>query len=184
MRLSLVLAGLIGGIVAEASLAASPQRPNFVVFITDDQPYEGLSCTGNPILKTPHLDQLAERGVLFEKALATTAICCCSRASIYSGQHMRRHGIKDFKTPLSREKWQRTFPALLRKAGYRTALLGKFAVGQPFVDKELSLPKDQFDFWYGFPQSIAFKQIIDGRERYLTTVMEEKKVQRQMKCAA
>ena len=174
MRLSLVLAGLIGGIVAEASLAASPQRPNFVVFITDDQPYEGMSCTGNPILKTPHLDQLAERGVLFEKAFATTAICCCSRASIYSGQHMRRHGIKDFKTPLSREKWQHTFPALLRKAGYRTAFLGKFAVGQPFVDKELSLPKDQFDFWYGFPQSIAFKQIIDGRERYLTTVMEEK----------
>ncbi|MCX7400761.1 MAG: sulfatase-like hydrolase/transferase [Planctomycetales bacterium] len=174
MRNALILAALIGCVASDVSLAALPKRPNFVIFITDDQPYIGLSCTGNPILKTPHLDELAERGVLFDNAFVTTAICCCSRASILTGQHMRRNGIRDFKTPLSREQWQQTFPALLRKAGYRTAFLGKFAVGQPFINEQLALPDDQFDFWYGFPQSIAFKQVVDGRDRYLTTVMEEK----------
>ena len=58
-------------------------KPNFVFFLTDDQPYNVLSCTGNPVLKTPNIDSLAAEGVLFEKAFVTTAICCCSRASIY-----------------------------------------------------------------------------------------------------
>ena len=152
----------------------SQYQPNFVVFITDDQPFHGLSCTGNSVLKTPHLDQLASDGVLFENAFVTTAICCCSRASILTGQHMRRHGIRDFARPLSSEQWQNTFPALLRAAGYRTAFLGKYAIGSPDVSRELSLPENQFDLWYGFPQSIEFKQVVDGQDRYLTTIMEEK----------
>ena len=74
-----------------AALAASVEkRPNFVFFLTDDQPYLGLSCTGKGPLQTPAMDRLAADGVLFEKAFATTAICCSSRASIYTGQHMRR----------------------------------------------------------------------------------------------
>jgi len=150
------------------------ERPNFVVFITDDQAFNGLSCTGNPTLKTPHLDELAASGVLFEKAFVTTAICCCSRASILTGQHMRRHGIRDFARPLTSKQWQQTFPAVLRQAGYRTAFLGKYAIGSPDVSRELSLPENHFDLWFGFPQSIAFKQTVDGRDRYLTTIMEEK----------
>ncbi|MBB6052894.1 sulfatase-like hydrolase/transferase [Armatimonas rosea] len=94
-------------------------KPNFVLFLTDDQPYNGLSCTSNSVLKSPHVDQLAAEGVLFDKAFVTTAICCCSRASLYTGQHMGRQGVEDFKTPLSAAQWQQTFPALLRKAGYR-----------------------------------------------------------------
>jgi arylsulfatase A-like enzyme len=152
-------------------------KPNFVFFLTDDQPYNGLSCTGNTVLKTPHIDQLAAEGVLFEKAFVTTAICCCSRASLYTGQHMRRHGVEDFKTPLSAAQWQQTFPALLRKAGYRTGFLGKFAIGAPQPNSALALPADQFDLWYGFPQMIAFKQMVNGKPRYLTTVMTEKAVE-------
>jgi arylsulfatase A-like enzyme len=106
----------------------------------------------------------------------TTAICWCSRASVYTGQHMRRHGIEDFEKPLSAAQWQQTFPARLRQSGYRTAFLGKYAIGSPKVSQDLSLPADQFDLWYGFPQSIAFKQVVDGQERYLTTVMTEKAV--------
>jgi len=156
--------------------AAAPKRPNFVFFLTDDQPYLGLGCTGNPVLKTPNLDRLAGEGVLFENAFVTTAICCCSRASIYTGQHMRRHGIKDFDQPLSAAQWRQTFPALLRQAGYRTAFLGKFAIGSPKAQRELALPEKEFDLWYGFPQSIAFKQVVNGQARYLTTVMTEKAV--------
>ena len=151
-------------------------KPNFIFFLTDDQPYNSLSCTGNPVLKTPNIDQLAAEGVLFEKAFVTTAICCCSRASLYTGQHMRRHGVADFKTPLSAAQWKQTFPALLRQAGYRTGFLGKFAIGAPQPHKALALPADQFDLWYGFPQNIVFKQLIDGKPRYLTTVMTEKAI--------
>jgi len=157
--------------------AADAKRPNFVFFLTDDQPYNGMSCTGNAALKTPHMDRLAAEGVLFDRAFVTTAICCCSRASIFTGQYMRRHGIEDFKTPLSAAQWQRTFPALLRDAGYRTAYLGKFAVGQPQVAGALALPADAFDLWYGFPQSISFRQVIEGQPHYLTTVMTEKAVE-------
>jgi arylsulfatase A-like enzyme len=154
----------------------TPRRPNFVFFLTDDQPYNGMSCTGNTVLKTPHMDQLAKEGVLFEQAFVTTAICCCSRACIYTGQHMRRHGIEDFEKPLTAAQWQQTFPALLRQAGYRTAFLGKFAIGSAKGGKDMALPADKFDLWYGFPQAIAFKQMENGKPRYLTTVMTEKAV--------
>ena len=158
------------------TFAAAAKRPNFVFFLTDDQPYNGMSCTGNTVLKTPNMDRLAAQGVLFDRAFVTTAICCCSRASIYTGQYMRRHGIEDFKKPLSAAQWRQTFPALLREAGYRTAFLGKFAIGAPQDARGLALPADQFYLWYGFPQSIAFKQTVDGKARYLTTVMTEKAV--------
>ncbi len=158
------------------SFAGDAKRPNFVFFLTDDQAYNGMGCTGNPVLKTPNMDRLAAEGVLFEKAYVTTSICCCSRASIYTGQHMRRHGIQDFAKPLSAAQWQQTFPALLRQAGYRTAFVGKFAIGAPQNGRDLALPADKFDLWYGFPQSIAFKQTINGTARYLTTVMTEKAV--------
>jgi arylsulfatase A-like enzyme len=158
-------------------LQAAALRPNLVLFLTDDQPYLGMSCTGNPVLKTPHMDRLATDGVLFEKFFVTTAICACSRATLYTGQHMRRHGIQDFEKPLSAAQWQQTFPALLRASGYRTAFLGKFAIGSPKVDAALALPADKFDLWYGFPQNIAFKQMVGGRPRYLTTVMTEQAVE-------
>lgn len=171
---SIVFTILCLSVFADAD-GAGNARPNVILFLSDDQPYNGMSCTGNTVLKTPNMDQLAAQGVLFEKAFVTTAICCSSRASILVGQHMRRHRIEDFNKPLSAAQWQQTFPALLRKAGYRTAYLGKFGIGAE-ANRELALPADQFDLWYGFPQNISFKQVVDGKARYLTTVMTEKAV--------
>lgn len=172
--LPLVLA--LAPLVATSAPAPAMGRPNFVFYLTDDQSYLDLSCTGNTVLQTPAMDQLAAEGVFFEKAFVTTSICCCSRASIYTGQHMRRHGVQDFATPLSAAQLQETFPVLLRRAGYRTGFLGKYAIGSPEVDAHLALPADLFDLWYGFPQNIAYKQTENGQERYLTTVMTEKAV--------
>ena len=154
--------------------AESGLRPNILFIFTDDQPQSCLSCLSESPLKTPNLDRLARTGVLFTNAFTTTAICCSNRACILTGQHMRRHGIEDFKTPLSAEAFSQTYPALLRQHGYRTGYLGKYAVGRP--DKEfrsLSLPKEQFDFWYGFPQSINFLQTEANERKYLTTGIEE-----------
>jgi len=168
------LSGFSIGRTGGCASAAVNSRPNFVLFYLDDQPYNGMRCTGAPELKTPNMDQLASEGVLFERSFVTTAICCSSRASLYTGQHMRCHGVRDFRTPLTAEQWKKTFPALLRQNGYRTALLGKYAIGAPISGKVPSMPADEFDLWYGFPQMIQFKQVVGGKERYLTTVMTEK----------
>jgi arylsulfatase A-like enzyme len=153
-------------------------RPNILFMLTDDQRFDDLGCMGNQIIKTPNLDRLAGQGVIFNNAFVTTAICCSSRASILTGQHMRRHGIYDFATPLSSEAMDHTYPVLLRQAGYRTGFLGKMAIGSPSKElKHLSLPSDKFDFWFGFPQSISFRQVVDGQERFLTTLLAEKAIE-------
>jgi arylsulfatase A-like enzyme len=154
------------------------RRPNIVLMYTDDQPANCVGITGNPHIQTPNLDRLARRGVVFQNAFVTTAICCCNRACILTGQHMVRHGIRDFVTPLSFDAFDQTFPALLKKSGYRTGFLGKYAIGNPSrADRALSLPAEKFDFWYGFDQGINFKQEIDGKIRYLTEVMTEKAIE-------
>lgn len=166
-------------LLAICSLAqAEERRPNILFMFTDDQPQNCLGIMGNQHIQTPNLDRLAQRGVLFNNAFVTTAICCCNRACILTGQHMAKHGIRDFITPLSAEAFEQTYPALLRKSGYRTAFLGKYAIGNPSKSsRELSLPADRFDMWYGFDQGINFRQEIDGKPRYLTEVMTEKAIE-------
>ena len=110
---------------------AAASRPNILFMLTDDQRFDDLGCMGNKIIQTPNLDKLAADGVIFDNAFVTTAICCSSRASILTGQHMRRHQIYDFATPLSSEAMDNTYPVLLRKSGYRTGFLGKMAIGRP-----------------------------------------------------
>ncbi len=91
---------------------------------------------------------------------------------------MKLHGVTDFRTPLSKEAFAKTYPAILRKSGYRTGYLGKFAIGNPkLYPAELALPNSDFDFWYGFPQDISYKQTIDGKTRFLTEVMTEKAIE-------
>jgi len=134
-----------------------------------------MGCMGNKAITTPNMDRLASEGVVFDQMFVTTSICAVSRANLLTGQYMARHGINNFSKPLNAEQWKQTYPMLLRAAGYRTAFLGKLAIGNPDKDvKNLALPADQFDLWYGFPQSVSFRQTVDGKDRYLTTVMEEK----------
>lgn len=160
-----------------STLAAQTQRPNILFIQTDDQRFDDLSCYGNPVLQTPHIDQLAQNGIRFRNHFVATAICCCNRACILTGQNMSRHGIRDFETPLSAAQFAATYPAILRRNGYRTAYLGKYAIGKPAPEiMNLSLPASQFDFWFGFPQSINFKQTEDGKTRHLTPLMTEKAI--------
>src|SRR5207249_9336387 len=65
-----------------------------------------------------------------------------------SGQYARRHGINDFATPFTPEKWAQTYPALLRQAGYRTGFIGKFGVGN---NKAVAAMAKHFDYWRGLP---------------------------------
>jgi arylsulfatase A-like enzyme len=178
LALGPLLAWLVFAPLGQETHAAEQRRPNLLFMFTDDQPQICMGAMGNPHIQTPNMDRLAADGVLFTNAFVTTAICCSNRACILTGQHMRRHGIEDFHTPLAAEALDQTYPMLLREAGYRTGYLGKFAVGWPEPEiRHLSLPAEEFDFWYGFPQTINFLQEIDGQKRYLTDVMTEKAVQ-------
>ena len=127
--------------MAGSLFAAQADRPNILFIHTGDQRFDDLGCYGNPTIQTPHIDQLARGGVRFLNHFVTTAICCCSRASILTGQHMRRHGVQDFTTPLSATQLAETYPAMLRRNGYRTAFLGKYAIASP--DRATSPPADQ-----------------------------------------
>src|SRR5829696_3932192 len=127
-----------------AAGASAPQRPNFLFLLADDLRADTLGYAGHRIVQTPHLDALAQRGNVFRNAFVTTSICCVSRASIFSGQYARRHGIEDFKTAFTTAQWSNTYPALLRANGYRTGFIGKFGVGDV-------MPTNAFDYWDGFP---------------------------------
>ena len=111
--------------------------PNIIFILSDDQRFDALGVAGNPILKTRNLDSLANNGVYFTQACATSSICCVSRASIMTGQYARRHNITDFNTNFSNAALEQTFPMLLKKAGYKLGFIGKYGVGD-------NAPEDKF----------------------------------------
>ena len=129
---------------SDAAAAAATVRPNIVFILTDDQRWDALACAGNPIVRTPNLDTLAATGARFTNMFCTTSICATSRATFLTGQWERRHGIDNFRTPLTPAQFAQSFPGLLRQHGYRTGLVGKWGLGgKP--------PRDQYDDFRGFP---------------------------------
>ncbi len=148
----LVIAGLLiiskEVCAAEALKSGTAGKPNILFILTDDQRWNTLGCMGDTNILTPNIDRLAQEGVLFQNHFVTTSICCCSRASIFTGQYMRRHGIPDFEKPFTSAQWAETYPALLREHGYRTGFIGKFGVGN---DPSVYAMSNQFDYWRGIP---------------------------------
>jgi len=98
-------------------------RPNFLLIITDQQRADHLGCYGNPILKTPHVDMLAARGIAFDRFYVATPICMPNRATLMTGRMPSVHGVRHNGIPLSLRAT--TFVELMRAAGYRTAMVGK-----------------------------------------------------------
>src|SRR5690606_30774992 len=86
---------------AQTSTAVKEKRPNIIFLLTDDQRWDALGAMGNTVIQTPHMDKLANAGILFQNAYVTTSICCVSRASILTGQYESRHHIDNFTTGLS-----------------------------------------------------------------------------------
>lgn len=134
-------------LTAATCLAEKPM--NVLILYGDDWRHDVLGAAGHPVVRTPRLDSLAGQGVRFTHNCVTTSICGVSRASLFTGQWMSRHGCRAFKawqTP-----WDESLPGLMRAHGYFTGHVGKWHNGPA--------PEEKFDFarfysgrhWYPEP---------------------------------
>jgi arylsulfatase A-like enzyme len=98
-------------------------RPNFILFITDQQRADYLGCYGHPVLKTPNIDRIAAAGVRFDRFYVATPICMPNRSTMMTGRMPSVHGVRHNGISLSQDA--NTFVDLMRVQGYRTALIGK-----------------------------------------------------------
>jgi len=112
------------------------KRPNIIFIMTDDHTTQAMTCYGGTLIQTPNLDRIANEGVRFDNCYATNALSGPSRACILTGKFSHENGFEDNKSVFDGN--QTTFPKLLRKAGYQTAMIGKWHL--------MSEPQG-FDFW-------------------------------------
>lgn len=135
-------------ILAAFCLAQSSQRqatqPNIVFILIDDLRWDELGIAGHPFIKTPHIDRIGKEGARFRNAFMTTPLCSPSRASFLTGQYAHTHGITDNVDRSAASHKLVTFPLLLHQAGYETAFVGKWHMGND--DK----PRPGFDRWVSF----------------------------------
>ncbi|MBT3374577.1 MAG: sulfatase-like hydrolase/transferase [Lentisphaerae bacterium] len=112
------------------ALPASPDRPNLLFIMTDQQRHDALSIAGNPVLKTPNLDQLAREGAWFERAYTQCAVCAPARATILTGRTVAHHGVRSNGLAHVEEDSgvcpMKTFDELLTDRGYRCEYHGKW----------------------------------------------------------
>ncbi|MBI3279706.1 MAG: sulfatase, partial [Acidobacteria bacterium] len=128
-------------LAAAAAGAARPaQRPTNILLVTADDLGPLLSCYGEKLIRTPNLDRLASSGVRFQVAYVTQASCSPSRSSIFTGLYPHstgQYGLTGAGFALHPHLHTATIPAVLKKAGYRTGIIGKL-----HVDPESTFPFD------------------------------------------
>ena len=130
--LVIILAGLL--VNATQSFAAKPT--NIVFIFSDDHAYQAISAYGSRINKTPNIDRIANAGMRFDRALVCNSICGPSRAAILTGKYSHLNGF--YRNGNLFDGEQQTFPKLLQKVGYQTAIVGKWHLGSDPTG---------FDYW-------------------------------------
>ncbi len=137
---------------ASAQQPVSSANPNILFILADDLGWGDLSCYGRPDYKTPVLDDLAARGVRLTQAYANSSTCSPTRVALITGRYQTRLPVGLYDplpggAPAGLPPKHPTLPGLLRAAGYRTALVGKWHLGFPPAFGPL---KSGYDEFFGF----------------------------------
>jgi arylsulfatase A-like enzyme len=123
----------------DAPSGATARRPNFLLITTDQHRADHLGCTAASVLRTPHLDALAQRGTRFERCFVASPVCMPNRAAWMTGRMPSAAGVRMNGMPLPLQA--RTFVDVLRQAGWRTALVGKAHL-QAMTDRPAAWRRD------------------------------------------
>ena len=152
-----ITAATWGGVVRQESLRAAgswDNRPNFIIFFTDDQGYNDVGCFGSPFIRTPNFDRMAREGMKFTSFYAQP-VCGPSRAALMTGCYPIRVGEpqnkKNQHTVLHPKEI--TIAEVLKGAGYSTAMVGKWhlAGGRKNKYDPKLMPNSQgFDYFYNY----------------------------------
>ncbi|MEM8734294.1 MAG: arylsulfatase [Planctomycetota bacterium] len=135
---------------------ADPPRPNIIFILVDDLGYGDLGCYGQQVIQTPNLDRMATEGIRFTDFYAGNTVCAPSRSVLMTGQHMGHTHVRGNAggTDMSKQSLRDediTVAEMLKAAGYRTALCGKWGLGDEAQGGRSGLPRRQgFDFFYGY----------------------------------
>jgi arylsulfatase len=105
-----------------------PSKPNVILIIADDVSVSDFGCYGNPNIRTPNIDKLADNGMRFSNAYLTTSQCSPTRCSIITGRYPHNTGAPELHTELP--EGQIMFPAILKEAGFYTVAAGKWHMGE------------------------------------------------------
>jgi len=142
--LSLLVLAVPAALCFTVNAEATDDRPNIVFVFSDDHATQALSAYGGPLAEiapTPNLDAIANEGMRFDRCMVTNSICGPSRATILTGKYSHKNGF--FMNEATKfDGSQQTFPKLLQKAGYQTAVIGKW---------HLASDPTGFDHWEVLP---------------------------------
>jgi len=119
--------------------------PNILLILTDQQRTDSLGCYGGTHVATPHLDDLAASGTVFERCYVNSPICTPSRSCLWTGKTVFGHGVQALHDVLPAS--ERLFPTHLLAAGYTTALFGKLHVSARLIDANERHPQAGFDVY-------------------------------------
>jgi arylsulfatase A len=154
--LAVVLACLSSSVPPRAQAA----KPNILLIQADDLGYGDLSAYGQAMFQTPNVDRLARNGLRFIRYYAGSTVCAPSRASLMTGLHTGHTWIRGNVAGMSLRDEDRTIASLLKDAGYRTALIGKWGLGES--ESPGRPDRKGFDYSFGYlSQTHAHRQFTD-----------------------
>lgn len=134
------LAGFVLLAVFSFCLNAAQRQPNILFIFSDDHAVQAIGAYGSKVNQTPNIDRIANEGMLFQNSFCANSICGPSRANILTGKHSHINGFRRNGDRFDDSQW--TFPKELRKAGYQTAIIGKWHLGTDPTG---------FDYWEILP---------------------------------